>query len=122
MNFQNIGILEGEKKKYKVLYRRNRGYVELTEEYIHLFHPNFMKKIMLDEIDSIDERHRNVFFSFRLKDSSIYFIGFPFEQSTGVSIAESIRDIRSLKTAKRDKNLFLDIFKLKIKESINKKE
>ena len=117
MNFQNLGILEGSKKIYKVLYNRNRGMVEIEKGYLNLYHPYYTKKIMFEEIESIIDRYGKVFFSIVLKDGSMYTIGFPFQQSVGTSIAESIRDIRSLKMAKRDKELFLGILKNKIKEN-----
>lgn len=113
MNF-NVGILKGEKKKYKVLYSRNFGKVEIEKEHIYLYHPDYIKKIMFDEIDTINECSGKVFFSIILKDGSVFYIGFPFQQSGGYSISSSIRDIKSLKMAKRDKNLVLDILKNKI--------
>jgi hypothetical protein len=91
--------------------------VEIENDFVNLYHPQYQKKIMFEEIDSIDEREGNVFFSLKLKDGSVYFIGFPFDQGVGVSIAESIQGLRSLKKAKRDKDLVLGILLEKFQKS-----
>ena len=112
---QNVGILKGNEKKYEVFYNKNRGNVELCDEYMILYHPNYTKKIMFNEIDSIDEWHGRLYFSIKLKDTSIYFISFLFQQHRAIYGGLADSQFITLEQAKCNKYLFLMVLKTSVK-------